>query len=165
MDALVRFKHELRKLTHQPHRHSLPTYGATIHYTKTDDTSATLGKEGKTFIQQATRTFLFYTRAVDPTMLVAMSSITSEQAAPTVETIEKAHSFLDYAASHPDTVLTYKASDMVLSIHSDVSYLSGPRARSQAEGQFYMSDDSPKANNGGVLSIAQILKKMSCPPQ
>ena len=160
-DALVRFKHELRKLTHQPHRHSLPTYGATIQYAKPDDTSAALGKEDKTFIQQVTGTFLFYARAVDPTMLVALSSIASEQSAPTTETMEKAHYFLDYAASHPDAVLTYKASDMVLSVHSDASYLSAPKARSRAGGHFYLSDNSTEPpNNGAVLSIAQILKNV-----
>jgi hypothetical protein len=75
--------------------------------------------------------------------------------------MEKAHYFLDYAASHPDTVLTYKASDMVLSVHSDASYLSAPRARSRTGGHFYMSDDSAEPpNNGAVLSIAQILKNV-----
>ena len=112
------------------------------------------------FIQEVTGTFLFYARAVDPTMLVALSSIASEQSAPTTETMEKAHYFLDYAASHPDAVLTYKASDMVLSVHSDASYLSAPKARSRAGGHFYLSDDSAEPpNNGAVLSIAQILKK------
>jgi hypothetical protein len=31
---------------------------------------------------------------------------------------------LNYAATHPDAVLSYHASDMVLHVHSDASYLS-----------------------------------------
>ena len=81
-DALVRFKHKLCKLTLQPYWHSLPTYGTTTKYPKPDDISTALGKEGKTFIQQVTVTFLFYARAVDPKMFTALSSITFEQAAP-----------------------------------------------------------------------------------
>jgi hypothetical protein len=38
--------------------------------------------------------------------------------------------FLDYVASQDKVILTYKASDMVLAIHSDASYLSEPKARS-----------------------------------
>ena len=88
-------------------------------------------------------------------MRVALSSIVSEQTAPTTETMKKAHYFLDYTELHPDTVLTHKASNMVLSVHSDASYLSAPRARSQAGGHFYMSDDSPEPpNHMAVLSIA-----------
>ena len=31
---------------------------------------------------------------------------------------------LDYAATHPDAAVTYRASNMVLAAHSDPSYLS-----------------------------------------
>ena len=77
-DALVRFKHELRKLTHQLHQHFLPTYGSTIDYAKPEDTRTTLGKEGKKFIQQVTGTFIFYDTIVDPTMLVALIFVLSD---------------------------------------------------------------------------------------
>ena len=56
-------------------------------------------------------------------MLVALSAIVSCHSAPTEDTMEKALFFLDYAASHPDAILTYVASDMVLSISSDASYI------------------------------------------
>jgi hypothetical protein len=44
------------------------------------------------------------------------------------------HQFLDYAATYPNAIITYKASDMILAIHSDTSYLSEPKARSRAGG-------------------------------
>jgi len=67
--------------------------------------------------------------------------------------------FLDYMASQEEAVLTYKASDMVLTIHSDASYLSEPKDRSCAGGHMFMSanDDIP-TNNGAVLNILQIIR-------
>ena len=67
--------------------------------------------------------------------------------------------FLDNAATNPDAVLTYQASNMVLAVHSGASYLSEPKARSHAGGHFYMSNDTPNLpNSGAVLNLAQIIK-------
>jgi hypothetical protein len=66
--------------------------------------------------------------------------------------------FLDYVASQDEAILTYKASNMVLAIHSDASYLSKPKARSRAGGHMFMaSDDKIPQNNGAVLNILQII--------
>jgi hypothetical protein len=62
-------------------------------------------------------------------MLTSLSSITSTQTEPTKETMIKLHSFLDYAATHQDAIITYQASNMVLAVHSDASYLREPKAR------------------------------------
>ena len=53
--------------------------------------------------------------------------------------MKKVKQFLDYAASNPNAVLTYKESDMVLALHSDASYLSENKARSRAGGHFVCS--------------------------
>ena len=37
---------------------------------------------------------------------------------------------LDHIATQEDSVFTYDASDMKLTVHSDASYLSDPKARS-----------------------------------
>jgi hypothetical protein len=69
--------------------------------------------------------------------------------------------FLDYAATHQDTILTYKSSDMVLVVHSDASYLSKSKACSQAGGHFFLSSDSEDpANNGAILNLAQLIKNV-----
>ena len=91
-----------------------------------------LNKEDKQFIQEVTGTFLYYARCIDSTMLTALSALASEQSNPTEATMKKCKQFLDYAASQEDAVITYKASDMKLAIHSDASYLSEPKARSRA---------------------------------
>ena len=69
------------------------------------------------------------------------------------------HQFLDYAATHPDAIITYKASKMVLAGHSDASYLSETNARSHAGGHFIMSNNDPiPANNGAIHTTSQIIK-------
>ena len=69
------------------------------------------------------------------------------------------HQFLDYVATHPDAIVTYYASDMVLAVHSDESYLSESNARSRAGGLFFMSNNSTNpSNNSAVLAGSQIVK-------
>ena len=157
-EALVRFGHQLNKMRDQPHRHKFPVYGRTVQYAKPLDATPRLSEEKKKFVQQVTGTFLYYARCVDPTMLIALSAIAADQANPTEATLEKTLFFLDYVATHPDAILTYRASDMVLHVHSDASYLTEPKARSRAGGHFFMGSNSKDTdNNGAVLNTAQIM--------
>jgi len=79
--------------------------------------------------------------------------------------MQKVKQFLDYAATHPDAIITYRASDMVLVGHSDASYLSETKARSRAGEHFFMSNDSTDPpNNGAVVTIAQIIKNVMSSP-
>ncbi len=92
-------------------------------------------------------------------MLTALSSLATQQANPTVNTMIKVRQFLDYAATHLNAIVTYHASNMVLAGHSIASYLSESKARSRAGGHFFMSTDMAQPpNNGAVLTIAQIIK-------
>jgi hypothetical protein len=63
--------------------------------------------------------------------------------------------FLDYVATHKDAILTYKRNYMVLTIHSNASYLNKPKARSQAVRHFFLlSDTEDLINNKAVLNLA-----------
>jgi ribosomal protein L21 len=65
--------------------------------------------------------------------------------------------FLDYAATHPNAIITNRASDMVLAghSHSDASYLLESNTRSRAGGHFFMSnDDTIPSNNGATLIMS-----------
>jgi hypothetical protein len=66
--------------------------------------------------------------------------------------------FLDYVVSQDKAILTYKASNMVLTIHSDASYLSEPKACSRASGHMFMASDNkiPK-NYRVILNISQVI--------
>ena len=74
-------------------------------------------------------------------MLVALSAIAVSQSAPTEHTLEKTLFFLDYAATHPDAILTYCANNMVPHVYSDASCLTEPKFRSRAGGHWFMSSD------------------------
>ncbi len=95
-------------------------------------------------------------------MLMTLGSLATQQANPTTNTQKLVHQFLDYVATHPDTIITYQASNMVLAGHSNASYLSETNARSQAGGHFFMSNnDALPPNNDAVLTIAQIIKAVT----
>jgi hypothetical protein len=73
---------------------------------------------------------------------------------------------MDYAACNPLSVIRYHASDMVLYVHSDASYLSATRVRSRAAGHFFLSDKpvdpvTPRAQlphlNGPVHTMCKII--------
>ena len=91
-------------------------------------------------------------------MLTALGSIEDQQANPTDQTMQKVKQSLDYAASHPDAVLAYQASDMVLAGHSNTSYFSKIKARSRAGGYFFMSNNTTfPPNNCAVFTISKII--------
>ena len=158
--ALKQFQHETpKKHQNSPFPYTEPTYGATKQYAKEESKTAKLDKKGKRFVQQVCGKFLFYGRAVDSTVLTPISAIASQQAQPTEDTMAHTKQLLDYLATQEEAVLTYKASKMVLVVHSDAGYLNETKARSRAGGHFFLSDnaDAP-ANNGAVLNIAHIIK-------
>jgi hypothetical protein len=118
-----------------------------------------LDKAKKKFIQEVTGLFLFLAQAIDGTMLTPLSALASKQATPTEATMEKCLQFFNYAASQEDPILSYKASNMLLVIHSDTSYLSKPKACSQAGGHMFMAgQEEIPTNNGTVLNMLQIIR-------
>ena len=159
-DALTRFHHSLpHRQQDQLYPRAKAIYGSKAQYATADNNSPLLLLAGKNFIQEVTGTFLYYARAINTTILPALGSITTQQAAPTENTMNLVKTIIDYAATHPDTIITYCSSHMVLSAHRDASYLSESKARSRAGGHFFMSNDSCiPANNGAVVTISQTIK-------
>eukprot|EP00804_Cyclotella_cryptica_P025846 CCRYP_002712-RB/>CCRYP_002712-RB protein AED:0.33 eAED:0.33 QI:0/0/0/1/0/0/2/0/411 len=157
-----RFRHNIpMKPQHQPYPHTPRTYGAKQQYVDDPDLSAPLNKQDTTFIQEVIGVFLYYARAVDCTMLTALSSLATQQAKPTQNTLQHIHRFLNYAMTHQDAVVTYQASNMTLATHSDASYLSETKARSRAGGHFFLTEnDEVPRNNGAILTLAQIIKSV-----
>ncbi len=106
-------------------------------------------------------TLLYYARAVDSTILPALSSIATKQAAPTAKTISKMKQLLDYVATQEEAIITYRASNIVLSVHSDTGYCNKKKAQSQAGGHFYFLNNNPTPpNNGAILTITTIIKNV-----
>jgi hypothetical protein len=159
-EALTCFQHTPPRIPqHQPHPHVKPTYGAKAQYTEDVNTSLPLDKKGKKYIQEVIGTFLYYACCINSTMLPALGSLTMQQASPTQNTKQLVHQFLHYATTHPNAIITYRASDMVLAGHSNASYLSETNARSRAGGHFFMSNNNATpSNSGAILTISQIIK-------
>ena len=160
--ALAQFAHPApKKPQHQPHPHMERTYGATIQYAKAPDTAPPLPATNKTYIQQVLGVLIYYGRAVNSTALVALGSIASAQATPTAQTMTLTKILLDYVAMHPDVILIYEKSDMVLAVHSDTSYLSEAGARSREGGHFFMSSDiKDPPDNGAIINTSTIIKSV-----
>jgi hypothetical protein len=63
--------------------------------------------------------------------------------------------------THPDAIIRDRASDMILNVHSDVSYLSAPKAHSCAGGYFFLGrippDGDPIKLNGAIHVTCSIL--------
>jgi hypothetical protein len=139
--ALKRFMHPIpSRPQHSPHAFIAPNYGAATQYTADPDNSPPLGAVDITRLQQIIGVLLYYARMIENTMLVAIGTIASEQSKGTEATMEAATQLLNYAATHPDATIRFHASDMILHIVSDASYLSATGARSRLGGYFYMGD-------------------------
>ena len=101
-------------------------------------------------------------------MLVSHGMLASAQSKGTETTMEAAIQLLNYCATHPDAIIRFHASDMILHIHSDASYLSASGARSQYTGYFPLStnigdtapslDAQPPPFNAPVLVNSAIIK-------
>lgn len=78
-----RFQHPRpAKAQFAPHRWSLPSYGRSPKAVDIDK-STPLDKKGTKKVQAISGAFLYYGRAVDPTILPALTDIASQQSAPT----------------------------------------------------------------------------------
>ena len=120
-------------------------------------------------MQKIVGTLLYYSILVDPTILTALGSISAQQAKGTEKTYAYTLWILNYAATHPKATTRYTASNMVLHIHSDASYLSKPQARSRAGGHYFLGDTRPDMSkppttcprlNGPIHSISQIMSNV-----
>ena len=159
--ALLEFEHEApRTPCHSPSRYtSMPKYGSRVQYVKSDET-APLNTEQITFIHRVVGKLLYYARAVDPTMLHAINDISLTVSKGTEATLDATMYLLNYAHSHPDAEVIYRASDMILRVDSDAAYLVAPEARSRAGGYQYLSNEGGTIFNGPVLILAKVIKNV-----
>ena len=160
---LTRYAHPTpKKPQYCPYTPNPITYGSKSNEMAPINDSPPLDDAGKKRIQQVVGSFLYYARAVDPTILMALSDIASQQNKPTEKTMQRVTQFLDYMATNPNATIRYRASDMILNLHSDASYLSAANARSRAGGYFFLGstpiDHEPIKLNGAVHVQCTILK-------
>lgn len=170
--ALLRFKHpKPSRPQYSPHAWNAPSYGAKTQYAK-QDLSPALDMTNKQRVQEILGTLLYYARAVDNTMLPAIGTLATQQAAPTEKTMAAITHLLNYCATNPEAIVRFHASDMILHVESDASYLSESKSRSRAAGVHYLTRKAPDAHkaptstdplppfNGVVAVHCQIMKEV-----
>jgi hypothetical protein len=159
---LQRFQHELKKAQHSPYNCAPKRYGKDAQLPLPIDESPRLDKAGITRIQQIVGAILYYARCVDITLLMTLSTIAHEQTKATENTNLAVEQMLDYCATHPNATIRFRASDMILNIHSDASYLNEPDARSRVAGHYFLGwlpqNNLPIKLNGAIHVVSTILK-------
>ncbi len=100
--------------------------------------SPRLDKAGIRRLPRIMDSILYYARAVDMTLSMALSTIASKQIKASEKTLEKCTQLFDYLAMHSDAKIRYYTSDMVMNIHYDASYLLKANAPSRTCGHFFM---------------------------
>jgi hypothetical protein len=160
--ALHKYQHAaLARPEHAPHTWNPPIYGAKTQFVKDETISPALSDKDVNKLQQLTGTLFYYARAVDPTLIMPINVLASEQSQATEVTADKVIKLLNYCNTHPETKIRYHTSDMILHIHSDASYLSENEAKSRAGGFFCMGSNTKtdkKLTNSAILIISKVLK-------
>jgi uncharacterized coiled-coil protein SlyX len=159
--AISKFQHDNPKRPqHTPSKYVTPVYGARTQYA-TRDKAPPLSVKQCIDIQKITGSVLYYVRAVDTTVLMHLNGIATEQTKAAEKTQAKLDQLLDYMDTHLDTTIRYHASDMILHIHSDASYLSVSNACSRLGGLFFCREKTPNEDtlNGAILNVAAVIKK------
>jgi hypothetical protein len=134
-------KAALHKLQHPPptlpenapHAWSPRIYGAKTQYIEEHQDIPLIPQKDVQGIQQLAGTVLHYVRSVDPTLILPVNVLASEQTQATATTADKVIKLLNYCAT----------------------------AKTGAEGFFYMGsniDSKNKLTNGAILIIDKILK-------
>jgi hypothetical protein len=143
-NVLSKFQHDAPKHPqHTPSKYVTPVYGSKTQYATKDETPHLTAKQCLT-IQKVTGSVLYYARAVDPTVLMPLNDIATDQTKATEKTQAATNQLLYYLATHPDATIRYHDSEMILHIHSDASYLSVSNACSRLGGLFFCGDKSPQ---------------------
>lgn len=156
--TLTKFQHpDPMKPQHAPHKHTPIDYGAKVQHAVTDDSPPLLHQQIKR-VMNVMGMLLYYAHAVDPTLATALSTIAADQAKGTKATRAACNQLLDYVVTHPNATLRYIASDMMLAVHSDASYLLEKGARSRVGGHFYLNVNDEACKNGAILTLSTIIK-------
>jgi hypothetical protein len=110
-------------------------------------------------MQEIVGSLLYYARAVDNRLLVAISAIAAHQAKATISTEQVMYLLLNYVAIYPNDSIVYQGSNMILCAHADAGLINKTNSCSRAGAYIYLSEDDPFPwFNISILSIAQIIK-------
>ena len=95
-------------------------------------------------------------------ILVANNDISINQTTATSTTNKYMTELFDYLYTNLNAKVKFRASDMILKIHSDGSYLSVAKSRSRAGGFYYLGDNVPirqlERPQGSIYQECSVIK-------
>eukprot|EP00804_Cyclotella_cryptica_P002036 CCRYP_007428-RA/>CCRYP_007428-RA protein AED:0.34 eAED:0.34 QI:0/0/0/1/0/0/4/0/371 len=127
-----------------------------------DSPTSHLDKNGIRRIQQMVGSFVYYCRATNPTTPHTLSELSTQHSTAKENTLKRCNHFLNYMWTHPDARIRYYASNMILRVHSNASYLSAKDVKSRAAGIFFRGsfpqDNQPIQLNGTITVLCTTQK-------
>ena len=134
-----------------------PKYGQKIQFAQNEEVGVQ-DKQQLKRIQQIVGVFLYYARAIDYSILTAITTISTRQTNINDKLLASVDRMLSYVKRFPDAKVIYEASKMELITHADASYLSETGARSRAGGIMWLGDSQqPKQPNGAITCICKLI--------
>jgi hypothetical protein len=94
---------------HSPYEWVEQTYGQHVQLIPPADITKPLDSAGTTRLQEIIGILLYYRRAINNTILVALGSLAAAQTKGTLATSKAAIHLLNYAASHPNATVRFRA--------------------------------------------------------
>ena len=98
------------------------TYISKVQQAPEEDSSPAIDEKGVLRLQRIVGALLYYSRAVNNKLLVALSAIGSQQAFATEKTLKVINQLLYYCDTYPDDEIVYLSSDMILTVHFDAGF-------------------------------------------
>jgi hypothetical protein len=84
-----------------------PVYGQHQQLTKPIDNSPALDAADRQRLQEIIGTLLYYGRAIDSTLFVALGTLASAQIEGTKDTANACKQLLNYCATHPNAIICF----------------------------------------------------------
>ena len=112
----------------------------------------------KKTLQSVIGTLLYYSRAVDPSICTALHELGSIQSKPTQNDMLKMNRLLGYVSKYRNIAIRYHASNMILQLLSDASYLCRPKARSVYGTHAYLGE--PGMINGPIACASKMINSV-----
>ena len=131
-------------------------------YAMQDDYSTLRFPKETNYVQRVIWTLLYYARAIDSTLLTAWTHITTQKSSPTQTTMEKCNQLQDYVNTYGRVFVRFHASDMILEVDSNSSYLILPKSRRRYAGYVWLLDHlsihKQRLHNGAILVLCKRIR-------
>ena len=141
-----------------PTHYTPPNYANPGAHTATVDESPLVSEPDKKRLQSVIGTLLYYSRAVDPSTCTALHELGSIQSRPSENDMKKMNRLLGYVSRNRNIAIRFHASNMILQLLSDASYLCRPKARSVYGTYCYFGE--PEGINGPIACASKMINSV-----